>query len=277
MRHLQITAGIVLLAVGILFSKMHSRPWIDFDFHLTWFGFLLLYDFLAGYLSNKSIFSDLRNFLLLAFSSSFFWWFFEWLNLSLKNWDYPTRNLYSQTEWGFLATIAFITVISHLVISTNLVEGIFKPSYKFVAGTISKHFACFLILTGLLMIGACILFPLYAFPLAWVALFLIFDPLNAMQDRESLVVQFIKGNYKPIFILAVSAVAAGIIWETLNFIVPKWTYPIVPWFWSLPAPITTKYVEMPLAGFLGYIPFIFSAFSFVKFLGIKVSWLNPKT
>ncbi len=89
-----------------------------------------------------------------------------------------------------------------------------------------------------------------------------------------MIIQILKRNYLLIALLVVSAVYAGFWWETINILVPKWTYPIVPWFWDLPAPITTKYAEMPLAGFLGYIPFIFSAFAFIEFLQIKTNWLN---
>ncbi len=103
-------------------------------------------------------------------------------------------------------------------------------------------------------------------------LLFIFDPLNI--KKRSIFVQILRKNFRPLFILATSSIFAGLTWEIVNFIIPKWQYPIVPWFWTLPQPITTKLIEMPLGGYLGYIPFILSVFAFVEFLGLGKEWLE---
>ncbi|OGH02575.1 MAG: hypothetical protein A2798_02970 [Candidatus Levybacteria bacterium RIFCSPHIGHO2_01_FULL_37_17] len=273
---MQLILGVILISIGIYLSQYNIRPFIDFNFHLAWFGFLLVSDNIAFRFSGKSIFSNWRNFLSLAFASAFFWWFYEWANIFLKNWFYPTKHLYEQTEWGILSTAAFVTVLPHLAISTNIISGVLKSNIFFVKAKISSQLTILLMSLGLISLALVIYLPIYLFPLIWIVTFLILDPLNAIQGRRSLILQILKKNYKPLIVLGIGAIFAGFWWETINFLIPKWTYPIVPWFWELPAPITTKYAQMPLAGFLGYIPFIYSAFAFVEFLQIKIPWLNSK-
>lgn len=271
---MQLVLGVILISIGIYLSQYNIRPFIDFNFHLTWFGFLLVSDNIAFRISGKSVFQNWRNFLTLAFASAFFWWFYEWANLFLRNWAYPTKELYEQTEWGIFATIAFATVLPNLVISTNLVTGLIKSNINFIQSKLSLSNALILVLLGFICLTLVISYPIYAFPLVWLTTFLVLDPINGLQGRRSLLVQIWKLNFKPLILLGLAALLAGFWWETINYLMPKWTYSIAPWFWELPAPITTKYAQMPLAGFLGYIPFIYSAFAFVEFLQIKIPWLK---
>ena len=272
---MQLGLGTILLFAGLYFASFGRRPFLDYDFILVWYGFLLLSDLVAKKLSGRSVFSNIKDFLILAFSSSFFWIIYEWVNLYLKNWAYPVQSLYSPVEWQVIAFIAYATVIPNLIISSNIVHGlIFKGKPNFIAYKTGKFLwvipvgiACFLIN---------IVWPIYFFPLVWFGLFLILDPINLLEGRRSIIAQIIKKNYRPVIVLAIGALLAGFFWETINLVVHRWVYPIVPWFWKLPPPATTKYVEMPLAGFLGYIPFIFSAFAFVEFLSLPIKLLGNK-
>ncbi len=273
----QLFVGLLLLTTGFIFSSFGKRPWIDYDFIIGWYGLLLALDVISKRLGKDSIFSKPRIFLLLAFASSFFWRFYEFANTYLQNWAYPLEKLYNQNEWGIFSTIAFTMVLPLLIISTNITEGLlFKKDYLFLKSSLSKSLTLFFIFLGFLLLASCIFFPIIFFPFIWVVIFFVLDPINALQGKRSLIVQLIKRNYRPLLVLAVASLFAGFCWETMNHFIPKWTYPIVPWFWELPWPITTKYFEMPLAGFLGYIPFIFSAFSFVEFLDLNVPWLKRK-
>src|SRR3989344_8619799 len=272
---MRLIIGFVLFTSGIIISTQGYRPWIGYDFLLTWFGLLLISDSIAYSLTKKTIFSNWRNFVMLAFASSFFWWFYEWANIALKNWAYPAKPLYDSVEWGIFATAAFVTVIPHLIISTNIVSFFTKNKpVNFLESKLSKATAYFFIFLGLISLFLSIFIPVYFFPLIWIVVFFVLDPLNALAGRRSLIVQLLKKNYFPLLLLTAASLYAGFWWETINYLIPKWIYPIVPWFWTLPPPITTKYFEMPLAGFLGYIPFIFSAFAFVEFLELKIKLLG---
>ncbi len=83
-----IAVGFVLLGSSLLLGVQGSRPWIDLDFPLAWYGLILILDGIAVRVGAHSILSNSRGFLVLALASAPFWWFYEWTNVSLKAWDY---------------------------------------------------------------------------------------------------------------------------------------------------------------------------------------------
>lgn len=264
--------GIVLFVVGIIISIPRVRPWLDYDFLLAWCGLIFILDFISYRLSKFSIFFPFRNFLLLAFSSSVMWWFYEAVNIYLQNWIYPVKKLYEPTEYGVFSTIAFTTIIPFLILTSSIVRRLlFRGKIKWESGSIGKNQKYFIITLGFLSLLLNIFIPLYTFPLVWAVIFFVFDPLN---KRRSLFYQVFHKNLKPFFILLISGIFAGLIWESMNTLIPKWQYPIVSWFWTLPHPITTKLGEMPLGGFIGYMPFMLSVFAFVEFLELKKDWFK---
>lgn len=264
--------GLILFTAGVIISMPRTRPWLDYDFLLAWYGIIFLLDFTSYKLSKLSLFSNIPNLLLLGFSSACMWWFYEGVNIYLQNWVYPTKKLYEPTEFGALSTIAFATIVPFLILTSTIVRHLFfKGSLNWRTGVLKKNQKYFIMLIGIIFLISNIFLPLYTFPFVWAILLCVFDPLN---NKRSLFIQIFKKNLKPIFVLATSGIFAGLIWESMNTLIPKWQYPIVPWFWTLPPPITTKLGEMPLAGYLGYIPFIFSVFAFVGFLGLEKNWLK---
>lgn len=269
---MQIIYGVILFFSGIFFASHKIRPWIDWDFAFTWYGVLLLLDWIAKKRGKYSLFSSSQLIIILACVSAVFWWFYEWINLSTKNWAYPQQILYTPLSFGFVATIGFTTVLPFLILMSFIVSTFFTKKIYFLKSKLNSLMTTISIILGLLSLFICFVFPLYGWTLTWFIVFFIFDALNAHAGRRSLLVQFINKNYMPLLFLSITALPAGVIWESLNYFVPKWTYPLVPWFWALPAPLTTKFVEMPLIGFLGYIPFIWSAFAFVEFLQLDVCW-----
>jgi len=269
----QILVGILLLALGFVFAAQNVRPWIDYDFIIGWSGLLTLLNVLSKKLSKLSIFSNVPLLLQLLFASAFLWWFYEFINLFTKNWAYPKEHLYMPMEFAILASISITTILPLLILCTRIISGIYGKEVKWKSGSINKQTAGSFITIGILFLILSITHPVIFFPLTWGILALIFDPLNAFNHKKSLLVQIKNKNYQPLIILAISSLLAGFFWETMNHFIPKWTYPIEPWFWKLPSPITTKYIQMPLAGFIGYIPFIWSEFAVFEFLQIKIPWL----
>lgn len=281
----RILAGTLLLFLGYLASQKGTKPWDDFDFIFVWYGIILLVDTFALILGSPSVFSvfrNLRSFILLGLASSGFWWFYEWTNIFLQNWAYPYLYQYNQIEFGVFATLAFTTVIPLLAVSSNFVfalfvkSGLLKHPLRSKGKSLSQPLVSLFVVAGLLSLSLSLSLPPLFFPLVWLSLFLILDPINALGRRESLVGQLLSGKNQTIILLALGGIFAGLLWETVNAFLANWTYPISPFFWQLPKPLTIKIFEMPLLGYLGYIPFAWSAYSFVKFLDIKTPWLSEK-
>jgi hypothetical protein len=74
-----------------------------------------------------------------------------------------------------------------------------------------------------------------------------------------------RGDWRPVVSLALGALVCGFFWEMWNIRShPRWVYD-VPYFgfWHV--------FEMPLAGYLGYVPFSFELFAVVH---LVFGWLG---
>src|SRR3989344_3940634 len=277
---MQLPLALALILVGLTATTVRLPILSTFDFQLTWYGLILLLDKIVEIRGGRSLLSQPFSFFLLLLASIPFWLFFEWANIFLVNWLYPDQYTFGIVKWTIFASVSFATVLPAIVVSTNLVATISGKLRNEVPkqAKVTRINAGFITILGATILLLVLNFPANLFPFIWVVIFLILDPINAARGQESIMAQVIKGNYQTLLVLSLGAIVAGLIWESVNFIIPKWTYPlsIAGWFWNLPAPINSKIFQMPVAGYLGYIPFSWSAFSFVKFLKIEVPWLSNK-
>ena len=91
--------------------------------------------------------------------------------------------------------------------------------------------------------------PLYFFGLLWVALYLIIEPINVWLGGHSVLHFTARRDWRPIIALWIGVWMCAFAWEMWNFLsYPKWIY-TVPWVDFL------HVFEMPLLGYLGYLPF----------------------
>ena len=87
------------------------------------------------------------------------------------------------------------------------------------------------------------------YPGVWLSLVLIGEPLARWFGARSLTTRTASGDWRTVVGLAAGALTCGFFWELWNvFSYPKWVYD-VPWLGVL------HVFEMPLAGYLGYVPF----------------------
>lgn len=271
--------SIALLSFGGISALLNNSSWVNLDFLLSWFGLILLLDSIATSRGVPSLFSPPQKFFQIAIASSFFWWIYEGANIFLENWFYPSQFAYTQTEWGVFATLAFTTVLPVLITSTNVVQSFYPGKIPNSQKRLSSLLVLELVGTGILFFLLVVQSPKIFFPLIWFVIFLVLDPINSILKKRSLISMAMNKHYLPLLILGAGALFAGFWWESLNGTLQNWVYPISPYFWHLPKPFTIKIYEMPLLGYLGYIPFIWSAFAFVEFIGLRINWLfgKPKT
>ena len=82
-----------------------------------------------------------------------------------------------------------------------------------------------------------------------MALFFIFDPINYWLGNKSILRQTAMGDWRTVIIFFAAALVCGFFWEMWNiYSWPKWVY-------TFPYLDGFKIFEMPLAGYLGYLPF----------------------
>jgi len=106
-----------------------------------------------------------------------------------------------------------------------------------------------MVMIGLGMLGLIMVWPTYFYPFVWGSVFFMLEPINVWLDRGSLFDYLQEGDWRPVVALCAGALCCGFFWELWNFYsYPKWTYhtPGVG-FWYI--------FEMPLIGYIGYLPF----------------------
>jgi hypothetical protein len=126
---------------------------------------------------------------------------------------------------------------------------------------------------GALMLCALVFVPQYAYPFQWLWLFLLVDPLNALRDDAttrqlhedraasvSLIAQFARGELRWVGALALGTLICAFFWELWNF----YSYP--KWYYTVPYVGFVKIFEMPLLGYIGYIPFGWELYALYHFV-----------
>jgi len=111
---------------------------------------------------------------------------------------------------------------------------------------------------GWIMLALLLLFPQFFYPFVWISLFCLIEPLNRRFGFSSLWTFWTRGDWRPAVALGTGSLICGFFWEMWNLhSFPKWIYHI-PFFgfW--------KVFEMPLFGYLGYLPFALELFALYR-------------
>ena len=232
-------------------------------FFPLWFGYILTIDALVFYRKSTSLLTrSKKKFTLLFLISAPAWWLFELINWRTQNWFYDGKQFFTDVEYAILATICFSTVMPAVFGTAELV-GTFKWIKNFkkrralspTKTTLNKF-----LLTGFTMLALVIILPEYFYYFEWAAVYFILEPINYKLKNRTLFDYTIKGNWSPIVALAIGTLICGFFWEMWNyFSFPKWIY-VTPMVNFL------HVFEMPLLGYIGYIPFSLELFAIYNFI-----------
>lgn len=256
--------GLALVAFFWFASWTHLGVFGEHAFFPQWLGYILVVDGMVARRKGSSLWLRApREFVSLFFLSAPIWWIFEGLNNFVLNWHYIIPSHYSILQIVVESTLAFSIVIPAVFETTELVLTFdFAKRLRGVSRfDLSPRLLWLLMFAGAFGLGAIVLAPHYAFPLTWVWLVLIVDPLNHLRGRASLIGQAARGDYRMIAALALGVLVCGFFWELWNFFAfPKWYYS-VPFFDWL------HVFEMPLLGYGGYIPFAWELYALYQLWG----------
>lgn len=250
--------GVVLLPGAWSLSWMGVTPAAYFTFFPLWLGYILVVDGLTYRRIQTSLLArGWQQWLLLFAFSVPLWWLFEWANGFLGNWRYVLPFDYGQIEYGLLASLAFSTVLPALFTTAFFLRTfpVFaRPRYGWRIAP--GPFGLVVIASaGAILFALSLLVPQYAFPLVWIGLFLLLDPLNRLFRRTSLAAEVAIGRWDTVIVLWSAGLLCGFFWEFWNWrATPKWVY-------DVPFVSEPKLFEMPLLGFGGYLPFALEVFA----------------
>lgn len=255
--------GLPLLMASWIALWTQNGSWNLLYFSGMWTGAILLM-YGAGY-----GYPGLRRHLYLTALSVPLWWWFELVNARVNNWSYVDTGL-ELPAWVSLAvgSLAFSTVIPAVDAAKSFASKMWGLDSKPVPEAIRQSYVPQIAL-GFAMQGAIAVLPDLLFPLVWVAPCLIFDGLVGHFGGRSLVDDVRRGEWRLVGQLAVAGLICGFLWEFWNFwAITKWTY-------EIPYLDHFNLFEMPIAGYMGYIPFAWSVYQFVVFFAVRPSVVRP--
>ena len=97
-------------------------------------------------------------------------------------------------------------------------------------------------------------------PLVWVGWVLVLEPLNYRRGLPSWLGDLAKGDASRLLGLVASGAVCGVLWELWNY----WAG--TRWSYSVPYLGGVKIFEMPVLGYLGFLPFALEAYAMYHWL-----------
>jgi hypothetical protein len=252
----QLVAGLAVIAFGWGVSLAEIDPFRGYWFNLVWTGFILAADAVVWARAGHSLIHGGGWRLVAMFAlSAPFWWAFEIANWRLENWKYVGTSIYGDQAHVVLKTISFLFVLPALAESRDLLRSFVRFPHP-PAIPLPSRTATALVVLGLACVPLLYLFPDQTFPLVWLAPLAVLDAVAELRGRPSIIGLVRQGRAGPVLLLGTAGLGTGILWEMWNWgAVPFWQYRI-PYVGFLPV------FEMPILGYLGYLPFILAADAF---------------
>jgi hypothetical protein len=262
--------GVVLIVTFWGVSWLRIRPISDYYFFPLWFGYILAVDgFVSLRTGSSPIDRDRWRVAWLFLVSIPLWWVFEGFNEIVGNWGYHTPARYTALEYALLASLAFSTVVPAVLVTTELVRSYQLDPLKSLPRIVPRPALLLAIhATGWVMVCVTLAWPDVAFPLVWLSLVFLLDPVATWLGGRSLAWHIDRRDWSPLFNVAIATIICGALWEMWNaYSLPKWTY-------SIPYVDVLYIFEMPLPGYGGYIPFGMEVYVFALVARRILPWLG---
>lgn len=255
--------GILLIAFAELNFFFKIEPFAAKYFIIIWLGYILTIDALVYKLRNKSLIINNRWKLIgLFFLSAVFWWIFEFLNIRIGSWNYNGVGGAAVLTNFWWKTIYFSTVLPAVFETYELIRSIhlFDKVKLMKKHKISKTFLHLMIGIGTACFFLPLIFPTYAYPLIWVTFFFLLDPINYLHQQPS-IIRHLKDKKLVIPLsLMLAGLVCGFFWEFWNY------WAANKWYYHIPYLGFFKIFEMPIVGYLGYLPFALSLYAMYFFV-----------
>ena len=248
---LRLACGIAAVLGGLFLSRISEQ--VDlWRFAICWWGVLLALDGAVRLRHGASPLARPSDWVACAAASVLFWDLFELLDLRLRDWWYVGVPR-SRLGGAVFSAICFATVLPAVRLGLALI------SPRLGAGTgvaaPAPRAARVLFALGAAALALVLAFPKVAFPLAWLLLWFLFEAELARRcdagPRLSSALQgWREGDRTVLVRLLALALPLGLFWEGLNSGAAR------GWVYTVPGFESPKLFEMPLAGYLGYLPFL---------------------
>ncbi|HUV37799.1 MAG TPA: hypothetical protein VMX58_12755 [Patescibacteria group bacterium] len=249
-----IAAAELFLARGSGFARTYFTP-------LVWTGYILLIDAVIAARRGASPITARRiEFLLSLPLSIVCWYVFEGVNLLLRNWEYVDLPANTAARWVGYAW-SYATILPGIFVTAELIDTFIGDRFRdrrpidFSPGVETVFF-----FAGFALFVVPLIFPSpYLCPLPWISVLLWLEGLNDRLRIGSFSAMFRRGDYGLFTSLIIAGGICGLLWEFWNF----WAG--TKWHYHVPYLPNVKLFEMPVLGFLGFLPFALECFLMYRF------------
>ena len=250
--------GAALLATSwvIAWTRLPALAEVQrYTFTPLWLGYILIVNALSYRRSGNCLLLDRPRYFAALFPlSAVFWWYFEYLNRFVRNWYYEGVDILSPSQYVIEASVPFATVLPAVLSTAQWLDTFPRANRAFgdwrrvpwASAPCLAWIGFLLGCAGLVAIGR---WPLFAYPMVWVAPFLVLCALQGLPGRRPVCEALARGDWRPVVLPATAALICGFFWELWNHM------SLARWVYNVPYVTGLRVFEMPLLGYAGYLPF----------------------
>jgi hypothetical protein len=263
--------GIAALLLAEALMLRGVEPIATFFTPIAWSAYILIADAAVLALTNRCRLNDAPIVLVrMAVLSVPLWLIFEAYNVRLQNWIYtgvPRDWTGAFLGYGW----SFATITPAMFETADLVEAMLPP-LPGKAWKLSPAAENLLMAIGIV----CLIVPLvlprhiaaYTFLLVWIGFVLLLDPLNKRLGLPSFLGDLSEGFRRRVYSFFLAGWICGWLWEFWN----NWA--AAKWHYIFPIAQNWKIFEMPVPGYLGFLPFALECFVMYVTAAWLAGWLK---
>lgn len=262
----------LIIAQGLMFRGI--EPVATFFTPIAWTAYALIADAAVFAIRGHSRLRDAPvQFVRLALLSIPLWLIFEAYNLRLANWIYVGGILLPLPLRWLAFGWAFATIWPGIFLTADLIESFGwwdVPARRIVFSPAARNA---FIIVGAVLVAVPVILPRslgsFLFGAVWVGFVFLLDPINFRLGLPSFEADLASGRAGRFFSFLAAGVACGLLWEFWNFwAAAKWNY-------IFPIMQNEKIFEMPVLGYLGFLPFALECFVMYHFAAGLLGWEKP--
>lgn len=249
---------------------------VYYAFTPLWWGFILTLDGLAYRRSGgySLLAARPKTLFISALVSLVGWFYFEYFDyFALGNWYYPNSTMpeLSHVTVVLLYLTAYTTVWPAIFEWYTLLNTFPGLTGRYSNGPKITLPGGRLLWGGFLLIFAVVFFPYPLFWVMWIGPLAIFSGQLIRKGIWNPFTAMAQGNWGPALLMAFSALCNGFFWELWNWGSAHPAQPVTnPNYWIYDIPYVNVihiFAEMPLLGYMGYMPFGILAWAVFIWLG----------
>lgn len=252
-------AGLGLIVLSQVATLGGYEPFATWNTPISWWGYIFFLDGLVEYLTDRSWMRGRpREFWGTCVPVSIATWTaFDLMNRLVRNWLYVFPEGLSGGERlaGYAASFATVTPAVLLTAAALEALGLFRGVRvrPWRVGPATE--ATWLALGVVFLAVPLVVRRPEACPALWLFAVFLLEPVNRRIGAASLLRDLENGYAGRILRLAAAGLVCGFLWEWWNY----WAR--AKWVYTIPYLPEVRLFEMPVVGYLGFIPFAWEVFA----------------